>query len=94
METIAKRLESLRRKKRLSQKEVAERMKVPASTYRDWEYGKKIKGEPYVKLAEILEVSLTELLTGHKEAVHFRIFADLKEIERIVENIRKTASTL
>jgi transcriptional regulator with XRE-family HTH domain len=37
---------------------------VPASTYREWEYGRAIRGEPYVKMAEVLKVSLYELITG------------------------------
>lgn len=94
METIAKRPETLRKQKGLTQKEVAEQMNIPASTYRDWEYGKQIKGEPYVKLAEILEVSLTQLLTGRMETVHSQIMADVKKIERIVESIKKTAASL
>ncbi|MNT06136.1 hypothetical protein D3C72_1407900 [compost metagenome] len=68
-------------------------MNIPVSTYRDWEYGKQIKGEPYVDLAKVLDVSLTELLTGRKEPIHTRIVTDLNEIARIVESIRKTAST-
>jgi len=48
---------------------VAERAGISASTYRYWEYGKKIKGEPYIELALALNVSLTELFTDKKLVV-------------------------
>lgn len=47
-------------------KEVALKIRVPVSTYRDWEYGSAIQGTPYVKLSEVFDVSLYELLTGAK----------------------------
>ncbi len=64
MQTIASRLRKLRLKKGLSLREVAGRIDVPVSTYRDWEYGKAIRGEPYQKLAELFDVSVQELVTG------------------------------
>lgn len=94
MENLSKRLQTLRLKQGLSQKEVADQLGIAASTYRDWEYGKQIKGEPYLDLAEVFQVSLTELLTGNKEKVSVKILEDLNEIERIVELIRKTAVSI
>lgn len=61
VESFGQRLKKLRLRAAFSQKQVAERAGVSASTYRDWEYGKKIKGEPYADLASALNVSITEL---------------------------------
>lgn len=64
METIGQRLKKYRLHRQLSLKQTAELVGVSASTYRDWEYGKAIQGEPYEKLAEVFQVSLVELITG------------------------------
>lgn len=64
METLGKRLKRLREKKHLSITFMAEQLSVSPSTYREWEYGRAINGEPYMKLANIYGVSLTYLLTG------------------------------
>ncbi len=94
MEILSKRLKTFRTRRGLNQKEVAEMLGVAASTYRDWEYGKQIKGEPYVALAEIFQVSLTELLTGKRDLVSAKIFSDLNDLEKIVGSIRKNAASL
>jgi transcriptional regulator with XRE-family HTH domain len=93
VESFGERLKRLRLKTGLSQKQVAERAGISASTYRDWEYGKKIKGEPYVDLASALRVSITELFTD-KKVVTSKVQQELREIERIVESIRKTVAAL
>lgn len=93
VESFGERLKKLRLKADLSQKQVAERAGISASTYRDWEYGKKIKGEPYVNLASALNVSISELFTD-KKLVTSKIHQELRDIERIVESIRKTVAAL
>ncbi len=64
---IANRLRELRKEKKLSLAGVAQAIGVPVSTYRDWEYGKAIRGEPYERIAEIFDVSLNELLSSKRE---------------------------
>lgn len=93
VESFGQRLKKMRLKAGLSQKEVAQRAGISASTYRDWEYGKQIKGEPYVDLAQALDVSITELFTDKKLAAS-RVHQELREIERLVESIRKTVAAL
>lgn len=63
--SFAKRLKYKREKAGLSMKEVARLIGVSESTYREWEYGREIRGEkPYEKLALVLQTSLSELVTG------------------------------
>lgn len=93
MESFGDRLKKFRLKAGLSQKQVAERAGISASTYRDWEYGKQIKGEPYIELAVALNVSITELFTD-KNLVTSKVQQELRDIERLVENIRKTVAAL
>lgn len=64
METIGTRMKKIRLQKRLSVADVAVTAQIPISTYREWENGRQIKGEPYEKIARALNVSIHELLTG------------------------------
>ena len=68
MELFNKRLARLRKARGLSRKDVASKLGLPATTYRDWEYGVSITGEPYLQLAKILSVSVSELM-GEKTAI-------------------------
>lgn len=87
METIGKRLKGFREAKGLSATKVAAYVGVSESTYRDWEQGRAIQGEPYAKLAEVLAVSLTELIVGEGHGKDW-MFESLGEIERIVKTLR------
>lgn len=87
METIGKRLRRFREARGLSVAKVAVYVEVSESTYRDWEHGRAIQGEPYPKLAEILGVGLTELIVG-EGSVKDWIFSELDQIERIVKTLR------
>jgi transcriptional regulator with XRE-family HTH domain len=66
MDHFYKRLKFYRERKGLKVKEMALLLNTSQSTYRDWEYGRSITGEPYMAMAKVLEVSLEELLNGHK----------------------------
>ena len=72
----------------LKVKEVAQRIGVAESTYRDWENGRKIQGEPYRLIADALEVSLMELL-GIETIKFNQLMFEINELERHVKNIRK-----
>lgn len=68
MDTFAKRITKRRQKLGLTQKEVSDSLGVAISTYKEWEYGRRIQGEKiYVKLAEVLEMDLRKLLTGESK---------------------------
>lgn len=86
-ETFGARLKRLRIQKRFSLKEMAETIGVPITTYREWEYGRAIKGEPYAKLAKVLEVSIAELLTG-KQASKTAAFKQLALIQKHIADLR------
>lgn len=68
-ETIGQRLKRLRLKSGLTITEAAQVLGVSPSTYREWEYGRAIRGEPYAKIAEAFHVTLSELLLGEKPAM-------------------------
>ncbi|MCX6126463.1 MAG: helix-turn-helix transcriptional regulator [Proteobacteria bacterium] len=87
METIGKRLRRFREASGLSVAKVAAYVGVSESTYRDWEQGRAIQGEPYPRLAEIFAVGLTEVIVGERSDKDW-IFAELEQIERIIRIVR------
>ena len=82
------RLKRLREAQGLSAKELSEKIKIPLTTYREWEYGRAITGEPYPKLAEVLNVSLHELMTG-KKPDKINVLQDIEELEKRLGILRK-----
>ena len=85
MNNISERLKQYRTMKSYSVREVASKLGVSPSTYRSWENGVSISGEPYLNLAKIFDISLTELLTGEKnEAVK-----TLEIIEEYIKQLKK-----
>lgn len=61
MEDFNIRLKKYRLTANLTQREAAKKINVPESTYRDWEYGNAIQGEPYPKIAKAFGITLNEL---------------------------------
>lgn len=90
METFAKRIARLRVKRGLTQKDVALALKVPLSTYKEWEYGRSVQGEKiYVDLAEILQISLRRLLTGESDLKENATLNKVEEAIHSLESVRK-----
>jgi transcriptional regulator with XRE-family HTH domain len=58
---FGKRLRELRIAAHLTVREIAEAMEISPATYREWERGRAITGQPYLKLAQVLRVSLPGL---------------------------------
>ena len=87
IESLHKRLERLRTEKGLTAKKVAQLIEVPESTYREWEYGRTIQGQPYVQLSKIFEISLLELFTGTSPQ-RADLIEQLSAIERQVRAVR------
>ncbi|MES2769314.1 MAG: helix-turn-helix transcriptional regulator [Bdellovibrionota bacterium] len=93
METMGKRLNRLRIKRGLSLKQVAEQLNISASTYRDWEYGKAIQGEPYMDLAKVLNIGIVELMTGSRSQNQDLIRA-IQSLDKIVSDIKTIALSM
>lgn len=84
MNVFGKRIALLRKHKNLSINEIARKLEISPSTYRAWELGASIKGEPYRDLAKILGVSVSELLSGEKSSLE----SQLDEMEKLVKGMR------
>jgi transcriptional regulator with XRE-family HTH domain len=81
---IAKRLKALRAAANKTYKQVAKDIGVAESTYREWEQGRQIRGEPYQALANSLNSSISYILTGQTNAAA----DELARAEEIIRNVR------
>lgn len=88
METLSQRMKRLRLAKGLSISELSRTIGVPQTTYREWEYGRAIKGEPYLVLAKAFDVSLFELLTG-EQPKPAQLLKEIVRVQELIQAIRK-----
>lgn len=86
---LGNRLRHLRNNQGLSASEVAYALGVSVSTYREWENGRAIRGEPYIELAKILQVTLSELLTGEAREIS-KILSEFHELEEVLRKFKQT----
>ena len=86
MTYFSKRLKAHRLKKDISASEMARLIGVPITTYRDWEAGREIQGQPYLKISEALGISLYELMTV--ENPKEKIVQGIEMIESILKMIK------
>lgn len=68
-ELFHKRLECLRRDRKLTAKAMTQSIDVAESTYREWEKGRGMKLPPFQKISQVLTISVTKLITGEKFAL-------------------------
>lgn len=71
--------------------QIALKIGVAESTYRDWENGRRIQGEPYKKIAEALEMNILDLL-GIKQEGRRYVEEQLERMESCIKNIRENAT--
>ena len=85
---FSQRLKFLRTKNKFSIKEVAQRIGVSESTYREWEYGRQIRGhEPYLKIAKAFGISLDELFGNNISPS--TLADDFEEIEKLLKQVKE-----
>ncbi|MDR3608290.1 MAG: helix-turn-helix transcriptional regulator [Oligoflexia bacterium] len=89
-EIFYQRLRTLRERRGLSVRAVAETIGVPMSTYREWENGRAVQGtRSYAPLAQVLQVSIHELLTGEAPQEQAKHIAYLNAAIQELENLRR-----
>lgn len=86
--SIGKKLNNRRLELGYSVKKVAAQIGISESTYRDWENGRKISGEPYSKIAEALSMPILGLLSEQEIRVS-SIEKEIKSLKECVNNIEK-----
>lgn len=92
MSKMAKKLVALRKSRSYSRKKAAALIGVPETTYREWEYGREIRGEPYSKIAKAFDVSLGDLLddTPSSFSIETRLMRVIDDLTVIHSEIRKS----
>jgi len=93
MNTLHERLKKYRVRRGLTLAEAATLSGVPVSTYKEWENGRQIRGEPYVALAQTYQISLQELLTGEKSQLGPAL-EQLDQLEQQIQTLKKNLIAL
>lgn len=89
MEIIEK-LQSVRKKKRISRKEIADCLHISEGTYRDIEYGKiRLSLDNYLMICEFFDISPMELLNNTGEHYILLNEGDLSAIDKSIELLTK-----
>lgn len=88
MRDFGNRLKKLRKDKGFTVKEVASKAGIPLSSYREWEQGRKILGEPYPDLANALGITLGELF-GLESIEHREVISALEEVKFTLFRLEK-----
>lgn len=84
----AQKIRQLRLDRKMTLKETAKYLAVPVSTYRDWEYGRKMPADIILKLADVFDVPVaifTERGVGKGSELNKAIIL-MEEVLRIVRN--------
>lgn len=92
MEGFSNRLKKFRLSAKLSQREAARRIGVPESTYRAWEYGNAIVGEPYPRIAKAFKITLNELFGLTDDPVKTadeKVDQIISELQSLKPNLKK-----
>ncbi len=84
---IAQRIRQIRLEKKMTLKEAARLLGVPTSTYRDWEYGRKIPAEIISRLADVydLPISVFTMKTKIGQSELFKAVSLMEEALQIVK---------
>ena len=88
-EPLHRRLKRLRSARGLTMKALSARVGIPMTTYREWEYGRSIRGEPYEKLARAFGIGLTELMTGSRPSGS-EMLAIVRGLEAEISRLRRS----
>lgn len=88
---LEKRIRHIREKKKMTMKEVARKIGVSVSTYRDWEYGRKIPASRIPKIAEALGVTTGKLLGELEQLRADNLEHTISLLEEALKNLRKIA---
>jgi len=85
------RLRKLRKANQLTQKEAAKLIDVPESTYKDWENGAAIRGEPYPQIAKVFGVTLDELfeVSTNNDSISNKAHSIALLAQAIIDQVKK-----
>lgn len=70
-------------------RQAAKLIGAPESTYREWEYGRSIRGEPYPRIAKAYGISLEELFGYEKKTTS--LTEDFEHLESLIRSMKVKA---
>ena len=88
---ISEQLKKFRKINGFSVVECSEKIGVSQSTYRDWENGRAISGEPYLRISQMFGISLSALFGLEDEELSFQLQeldTALQKASNHIKNIR------
>lgn len=85
---IAKKMKQVREARGMTMKETAQQIGVSASTYRDWEYGRKIPVSHATKISEVLSISLSDLVGEMKPKDQGQLLEAIHLIEEALKKLK------
>lgn len=88
--SISSQLKRFRKKHQLTVADCANSIGVSHSTYRDWENGRAISGEPYLKMTRLFGISLSELF----ELNEAELSIELMELEKLLLSASETIKNI
>lgn len=91
---ISKILRERREELGLKVKDIALELEIAESTYREWENGRRIQGEPYLKLSKVLNLPIGSLLGLDQSKLLKNLLNEINELEKHVKNIKLNAMQL
>lgn len=92
--SIGETLRVLRLQKDLKVSECAAFLEVSPSTYREWENGRAISGEPYSKLAELFGVTMSDLFGLKAELLAVKLVEIEKASNELLFHVKSLKSRL
>ena len=91
---ISKILKRLREQRDFKINKCAATVGVSPITYREWEYGRAISGEPYLKIAKLFDVSLSELFGCNESLLSKELYEIEQELNTALNQIKNIRSFL
>jgi transcriptional regulator with XRE-family HTH domain len=85
---MGRRLRVMRLDRGLSIETVAIQIGVAPSTYREWENGRAVSGNPYAKISQALGVGVYQIL-GIQDESKYQLLACVIELEKSIQNLKR-----
>ena len=73
-------------------REAAKRIGIPETTYREWEYGRSVRGELYPRIAKAFGIGLEELFglaPGGARSIEERFDQIISDLKALKERLGK-----
>lgn len=81
-------MKQVREDRGMTLKETAQKIGVSTSTYRDWEYGRKVPVSHVTKIAEVLSISVYDLVGETSPKDQGQVLEAIRLIEEALKKLK------